>query len=218
MAVKKTKTKAKISKKASVKKSPKLKVKKSAVLKKEALKKSVKTESRKPVTGVKSKNRGYKPSTEKKSKYSKNSSGKPAVLKTTKTNLTAKQLEYFKNLILEEKNEILENARRLRESLVDENTGEYVGDHSTFSVHMAEQGSDEMEREKAFMFIQRDEKYLGYLEEALDKINKKTYGICAECMYEPKNLCKTCPYIPKDRLEIVPITQHCLECKLAKSS
>ncbi len=83
---------------------------------------------------------------------------------------------------------------------------------------MAEQGSDEMEREKAFMFIQRDEKYLGYLEEALDQINKKTYGICIECMYEPKYLCKTCPYIPKDRLEVVPITQHCLECKMAKSS
>ncbi len=138
--------------------------------------------------------------------------------KPVKTNLTEKELEYFKKLIMEEKTEILENARRLRESLVDQNTGEYVGDNSTFSMHMAEQGSDEMEREKAFMFIQRDEKYLGYLQEALDKINNKTYGICVECMSEPKNLCKTCPYIPKDRLEVVPITMHCLECKLAKTN
>jgi RNA polymerase-binding transcription factor DksA len=83
--------------------------------------------------------------------------------KPVKTYLTDKELEYFKNLIMEEKNEILENARRLRDTLVDQNTGEYVGDNSTFSMHMAEQGSDEMEREKAFMFIQRDEKYLGYL-------------------------------------------------------
>jgi DnaK suppressor protein len=138
--------------------------------------------------------------------------------KPIKTNLTEKELEHFKKLIMDEKIEILENARRLRESLVDENTGEYVGDNSTFSMHMAEQGSDEMEREKAFMFIQRDEKYLGYLQEALDKINNKTYGICVECMTEPKYLCKTCPYIPKDRLEVVPITMHCLECKLAKTN
>ena len=138
--------------------------------------------------------------------------------KPIKTYLTDKELEYFKELIIEQKTEILENARRLRESLVDQNTGEYVGDNSTFSVHMAEQGSDEMEREKNYMFIQRDEKYLGYLEEALEKIANKTYGICMDCIPEPKNLCKTCPYIPKERLEVVPITQHCLECKLAKSS
>ena len=166
----------------------------------------------------KSKNGVKKTIKSSKTKTGKNSSEKPVVLKAVKTNLSAKELEYFKNLILEEKKDILENARRLRESLVDENTGEYVGDNSTFSMHMAEQGSDEMEREKAFMFIQRDEKYLGYLEEALDKINKKTYGICVECMYEPKKLCKTCPYIPKQRLEVVPITQHCLECKMAKWS
>ena len=138
--------------------------------------------------------------------------------KPIKTYLTDKELEYFKGLINEQKTEILENARKLRESLVDQNTGEYVGDNSTFSVHMAEQGSDEMEREKNYMFIQRDEKYLGYLEEALEKIKNKTYGICVDCLAEPKNLCKTCPYIPKERLEVVPVTQHCLECKLAKSS
>jgi RNA polymerase-binding transcription factor DksA len=138
--------------------------------------------------------------------------------KPLKTYLTDRELEYFKGLINEQKTEILENARKLRESLVDENTGEYVGENSTFSVHMAEQGSDEMEREKNYMFIQRDEKYLGYLEEALDKIKNKTYGICVDCMSEPMNLCKTCPYIPKERLEVVPVTQHCLECKLAKSS
>jgi DnaK suppressor protein len=138
--------------------------------------------------------------------------------KPVKTYLTDKELAYFKELILEQKTEILENARRLRESLVDQNTGDYVGDNSTFSVHMAEQGSDEMEREKNYMFIQRDEKYLGYLEEALEKIANKTYGICVDCLTEPLYLCKTCPYIPKERLEVVPVTQHCLECKLAKSS
>ena len=138
--------------------------------------------------------------------------------KPLKTYLTDKELEYFKELILEQKTEILENARRLRDSLVDHNTGEYVGENATFSVHMAEQGTDEMEREKNYLFVQRDEKYLGYLEEALEKIAHKTYGICVDCLAEPMNLCKTCPYIPKERLEVVPVTQHCLECKLAKSS
>jgi DnaK suppressor protein len=128
--------------------------------------------------------------------------------KLGKTYLTQKELNYFKELISEQKNEILENARRLRESIVDENTGDYIGENSTFSMHMAEHGTDEMEREKAFMFIQRDEKHLFYLENALERIEKKTYGLCVTCG-KP---------IDKGRLEAVPITQHCIKCKTSFSN
>jgi DnaK suppressor protein len=128
--------------------------------------------------------------------------------KLTRTYLSDKELKAFKDLIIEQKNEILENARRLRESLIDENTGDYVGDNSTFSMHMAEQGTDEMEREKAYMFIQRDEKHLFYLENALERIAKKTYGLCISCGKA----------IKKARLEAVPITSHCINCKQNLSS
>jgi DnaK suppressor protein len=126
--------------------------------------------------------------------------------KFTKTYLTDKDLKFFKDLILEQKTEILENARRLRESLID-NAGDYVGDNSTFSMHMAEQGTDEMEREKAYMFIQRDEKHLLYLEKALERIGAKTYGLCVSCG----------KHISKARLEAVPITSHCINCKQSLS-
>jgi DnaK suppressor protein len=124
-------------------------------------------------------------------------------IKLGKTYLSAKDLKFFKDLIMGQKNEIMENARRLRESLVDENTGDYVGENSTFSMHMAEHGTDEMEREKAYMLIQRDEKHLYYLENALERIEKKTYGLCISCGRP----------IDKGRLEAVPITQHCIKCK-----
>lgn len=127
--------------------------------------------------------------------------------KLTKTYLKERELKFFKELIIDQKNEILENARRLRESLID-NAGDYVGDNSTFSMHMAEQGSDEMEREKAYMFIQRDEKHLFYLENALERIAKKTYGLCISCGRP----------ITKARLEAVPITSHCINCKQNLSS
>ncbi len=126
----------------------------------------------------------------------------------SKTYLNDKDLKFFRELVIEQKDEILENARKLRESIVDENTGDYVGDNSTFSMHMAEQGSDEMEREKAFMLVQRDEKHLFYLENALERIAKKTYGLCITCG-KPIN---------KARLEAVPITSHCINCKQSLSS
>lgn len=124
------------------------------------------------------------------------------------TYLNDKELQYFKDLIIEQRTEILENARKLRESIVDENTGEYVGDNSTFSMHMAEQGSDETERVKAYMLIQRDEKHLFYLEKALERIATKTYGLCVSCG----------KHINKPRLEAVPITSHCINCKQSLSS
>ena len=133
--------------------------------------------------------------------------------KNKKTRYTVRELEHFKEILLHERKTILESAKANMRSLVDSESGEYVGDNLTYSTHMAEQGTDEMEREKNYMFVQRDEKYLGYLQDALTRIEHGTYGICRECIDEPKNLCKTCPLIPKERLELVPITQHCIECK-----
>lgn len=133
--------------------------------------------------------------------------------KSSKTRYSIKELQHFKNILLDEKRKILESARANMRSLVDSESGDYVGDDLSYATHMAEQGTDEMEREKNYMFVQRDEKYLGYIEEALTRIDQGTYGLCIDCIEEPKYLCSTCPLIPKERLELVPITQHCIECK-----
>jgi RNA polymerase-binding transcription factor DksA len=133
--------------------------------------------------------------------------------KNSKTRYTPKELSHFKKVLVDEKERIIKSARANMMTLVDSESGDYVGDDSSYASHMAEQGSDEMEREKNYMFVQRDEKYLGYIEEALTRIDQGTYGLCIDCMDEPKNLCPTCPLIPGERLEIVPITQHCIECK-----
>jgi DnaK suppressor protein len=206
-------TKAK-TKKTAPKKKANLKTKVSA-----KTKKAKKTAAKPKVKAVsKSKTRGTVKGTVKSSKpvsFTKGSSKSKMSIsmngtgerKLGRTYLSDKELKFFTELIVEQKNEILENARRLRESLIDENTGDYVGDNSTFSVHMAEQGTDEMEREKLYMFIQRDEKHLFYLENALERIAKKTYGLCISCG----------KHISRARLEAVPITSHCINCKQSLS-
>lgn len=204
--------------------------KKTAAVKKSAVKKSVTTKTAKTKTSVKAKTSGKTTSAKGKKVTVLKGTAKPKKTvtakkiskvtvktkdtgntntirpskngKAVKTYLNDKDLKFFKDLIMEQKNEILENARRLRESLID-TSGDYVGDNSTFSMHMAEQGTDEMEREKAYMFIQRDEKHLLYLERALERIAAKTYGLCISCG----------KHISKARLEAVPITSHCINCK-----
>ena len=124
-----------------------------------------------------------------------------------------KELEHFKTIILEKRDEIIEQLQNLREQMLDPTTGEYINENSPYSLHMAEQGTDAMEREKTFLYAQRENKYLGYLEDALKRIETGIYGICIECIDEPQNLCETCPLIPKERLEAVPHSQHCLPIK-----
>lgn len=124
-----------------------------------------------------------------------------------------KDLEHFRQIILEKRDEILEQLQNLREQMLDPTTGEYINENSPYSLHMAEQGTDAMEREKTFLYAQRENKFLGYLEDALKRIDAGTYGICIECVEEPQNLCETCPLIPKARLEAVPHSQLCLPIK-----
>jgi len=127
-----------------------------------------------------------------------------------------KDLEDFRAIIIEKRDEILEDLQSLKEQMLDPTTGEYINENSPYSLHMAEQGTDAMEREKTFLYAQRENKFLAYLDDALKRIDSGVYGICVECIEEPQNLCETCPLVPKARLIAVPHTQHCLPIKQRK--
>lgn len=133
--------------------------------------------------------------------------------KPVKTRYTKDELEVFKKVIIAKRDEIIEQLSNLRDRMMDPTTGEYINENSPYSLHMAEQGTDAMEREKTFLYAQRENKFLGYLEDALKRIEMGTYGVCVECQDEPQFLCDTCPLIPKERLMAVPHSQHCLPIK-----
>ncbi|MGD9486730.1 MAG: TraR/DksA family transcriptional regulator [Calditrichaceae bacterium] len=118
-----------------------------------------------------------------------------------------KKTEFFKDLLLKKRVEIAKNIDYLRNVVLDSTTKEASGDHSSYSYHMADQGTDAMEREKAFLFASRDEKYLKQIEDALARIENKTFGICRSCGEE----------IGLERLEAVPTTTICFNCKVAES-
>ncbi len=138
---------------------------------------------------------------------------KPKPKKKTPKGYSKKELKEFKEVITAKRDEILETLNNLKEQMMDTSTGQYVNENSPYSLHMAEQGTDAMEREKLYLWAQRENKFLGYLEDALARIEAGTYGLCVECIDEPQGLCPTCPLIPKERLLAVPHTQHCLQVK-----
>jgi len=115
---------------------------------------------------------------------------------------TASELKEFRKIILEKRNEMLEELDNLKESMMDVTTGEYSAESSTYSLHM-EQGTDAMEREKTFLFAARGSKFVSQLDDAIMRIGNGSYGTCRVCGL----------LIPKERLEAVPTAQTCAEYK-----
>jgi len=112
------------------------------------------------------------------------------------------ELRQFKEMILQKRKETLEELDTLKESMMDVTTGEYISESSNYSLHM-EQGTDAMEREKTFLFASRGSKFVNQLDDALARIETKSYGVCRVCGL----------LVPKERLEAVPTAQTCAEYK-----
>jgi RNA polymerase-binding protein DksA len=122
------------------------------------------------------------------------------------TPFSDEELEHFRELLLQRRKEAKEEIAQMREQV--EEAKEQSGDNTAYGVHMADAGTDAMEREKLHLMIARQQKYIGYLERALERIENKTYGIC-RVTGEP---------IAKERLEAVPHTEISIEAKRQEKS
>ena len=118
------------------------------------------------------------------------------------TPLSDEELAHFKGLILQRRESAQEDIQHMRDALA--NSREQAEVDTAYSFHMADAGTDAMQREKVYLMIARQQKYVGYLDRALDRIENKTYGICKV----------TGKPIAKERLEAVPHTEISIESKL----
>jgi RNA polymerase-binding transcription factor DksA len=124
------------------------------------------------------------------------------VIANAKVRYSAKDLETFKKVIHEQREEAKEEFDIISRQLLD-TTGEFEGENQSFALHTAEQGSDAMEREKQYLQTQRTSDFIKKLDEAIERIGRGTYGICVVCG----------ELIEKQRLYAVPITQKHVTCK-----
>jgi RNA polymerase-binding transcription factor DksA len=118
---------------------------------------------------------------------SKNSTSPPARVK-------AEWLPYYHNLI-----ELREQLRKQMSGLAKESAQEMAG----YSLHMADSGTDNFDRDFALSLLSSDQDAIYEIEEALKRIEKNTYGIC-ELTAKP---------IPKARLEAIPWTRFTVQAQ-----
>jgi DnaK suppressor protein len=94
-----------------------------------------------------------------------------------RTHLTDRQLEEFRDLLLKKRAELAGDVLHLtNEALNRQRDG--GGDHSSMPIHMADLGTDAWEQEFTLGLAENERSRLREIDEALDRIEKRTYGIC----------------------------------------
>jgi RNA polymerase-binding transcription factor DksA len=127
---------------------------------------------------------------------------KPKEADSNKTRYSDNELEEFRQII----NQKLENARKELALLQQQMTAanEHGTDDTASTFKILEDGSDSLAKEEAGQLASRQKKFIEQLENALVRIENKTYGICRV----------TGKLIPKERLRAVPHTTQSIEAKL----
>ncbi|HYG36004.1 MAG TPA: TraR/DksA C4-type zinc finger protein, partial [Clostridia bacterium] len=94
----------------------------------------------------------------------------------------------------------------LRDQLIRQMNGlakESAQEMAGYSLHMADSGTDNFDRDFALSLLSSDQDAIYEIEEALKRIEKNTYGIC-ELTGKP---------IPKSRLEAIPWTRFTVQAQ-----
>lgn len=111
-------------------------------------------------------------------------------------------LKKFLDVLLEERNRIVEDLDYQKGEL-NKTITDGAGELSSATYHMADVGTDMAEREKTSMFAHRQAKYLADIDEAIERVEVETYGVCAICG----------DLIEEGRLMAAPIAKYHVSCK-----
>ena len=110
-----------------------------------------------------------------------------------------KDIDTMRAKLLEERVRIAADLQSIEE-ITASTPKDSSGDLSSYSSHMADMGSDSMEREKAFLFAGVKRRRLEEIELALKRMEAGTFGACESCGNP----------IPEKRLERMPGATLCV--------
>jgi DnaK suppressor protein len=134
-------------------------------------------------------------------KHKKISKQKTSLSRTRKSRLSIASIEHFKQLLLEKRREILKNVNEIEDEALNKSRLDATGDLSSMPIHMADLGTDNFEQEFALGLMDSERKLLHEIDDALQRIDEGTYGICEG----------TGKSIRKARLEAQPWARYCVE-------
>jgi DnaK suppressor protein len=114
----------------------------------------------------------------------------------------ARDRERFEKLLQEERTRIA-GELGVMEGAARRAPRDASGDLSAYSLHMADAGTDAMEREQSFMLAANLTRTLNEIEDALGRVRDGSYGVCGRCSRA----------IGVKRLLALPYAHLCLACQ-----
>jgi len=123
--------------------------------------------------------------------------------------LAKKQLAHLERRLLDERDRALK-ALGLFDKIAKSGRESVDSDLSVYTDHMADQGTESMEREKAAVSATKEGRYLYRIEEALRRLynDPKNFGVCHTCGAD----------VGSDRLDALPHARYCIDCKRKEES
>jgi RNA polymerase-binding protein DksA len=121
-------------------------------------------------------------------------------------NMDSKKLALFRELLQDKQRKVMKDLETLWE--LTRESSEELNERSANAFEISDYGASSMDREKDFLFISRERKYLLQIDRALEAIDCGEYGICRVCGKE----------ISEERLKAVPTTHICVPCKQNEES
>jgi len=125
---------------------------------------------------------------------------------TVKTRYSDEELQEFKEIILKKLEKARQDLEILTEAFTTSGGNDIMDTSPTFKV--LEEGYQVMSKEENSKLAARQDKFIQSLENALIRIENKTYGICRE----------TGKLISKERLRIVPHATLSIDAKLLQNT
>lgn len=112
--------------------------------------------------------------------------------------LTTKELREYRQILLNLRDQVVDGISFLSGDNLNRSQRDASGDLSGYSLHMADQGTDNYDREFALNLVSSEQDILYEIDEAIRRIDAKTYGIC-ELTGEP---------IERARLNVIPYARY----------
>ena len=134
-------------------------------------------------------------------KRKKTSRAQVSSTRKKKRSLVNSNAKHFKELLMQKRREILRNVSEFEDEALRKSRLDATGDLSSMPIHMADLGTDNYEQEFALGLLDSERKLLREIDNALGRIDNKTYGIC-EATGKP---------ISKARLEAQPWARFCVD-------
>lgn len=117
--------------------------------------------------------------------------------------MRARDLDQFRKVLLGKRRILVGDVNGLEKAALHNSRQDASGDLSKMPLDMADIGTDNYEQEFTLGLIETEQATLQEIDEALGRIDAKTFGDCVSCG------CR----IPVARLKVKPHAKYCIECK-----